>query len=152
MAAANALITMEEVPMFPSLGISPQFITFTHVTMEYDKYLCVWETVPQNSMPVAVSDIYFLILRVMSSSIAYIATMSGKHGGCFRMHITQTKELGTCPVQQIGGCFFFYMRFSNAYIVTVVSSNANITCTFKFDVEAMLGSLWQCLRSWFLGF
>ncbi|KAL6333209.1 hypothetical protein AAG906_028392 [Vitis piasezkii] len=40
----------------------------------------------------------------------------------FRMHITQTKELGTCPVQQIGGCFFFYMRISNAYIVTVVSS------------------------------
>ncbi|KAL6310912.1 hypothetical protein AAG906_028054 [Vitis piasezkii] len=101
MAAANALITMEEVPMLPSLGINPQFITLTHVTME-----------------------------------------------------------------SIGGCFFFYMRISNAYIVTVVSSHANITCTFKFDVEAvtlqnlilvgflmkMLGSLWQCLRSWFLGF
>ena len=34
----------------PSLGISPQFITFTHVTMESDKYLCVRETAPQNSV------------------------------------------------------------------------------------------------------
>ena len=42
MATANALITMKEVPMLPSLGISSQFITFTHVTMESDKYLCVW--------------------------------------------------------------------------------------------------------------
>uniref|UniRef100_F6HTG1 Uncharacterized protein n=1 Tax=Vitis vinifera TaxID=29760 RepID=F6HTG1_VITVI len=42
MAAANALITMKEVPMLPSLGINPQFITLTHVTMESDKYLCVW--------------------------------------------------------------------------------------------------------------
>ena len=34
----------------PSLGISPQFITFTHVTMESDKYICVRETAPQNSV------------------------------------------------------------------------------------------------------
>ena len=42
MAAANALITMKEVLMLSSLGINPQFITLTHVTMESDKYLCVW--------------------------------------------------------------------------------------------------------------
>jgi hypothetical protein len=34
----------------PSLGINPQFITFTHVTMESDKYICVRETSPQNSV------------------------------------------------------------------------------------------------------
>ncbi|RVW42271.1 Clathrin heavy chain 2 [Vitis vinifera] len=50
MAAANAPITMKEVLTLPSLGISPQFITFTHVTMESDKYLCVRETAPQNSV------------------------------------------------------------------------------------------------------
>lgn len=53
----------------------------------------------------------------------------------FRMHIMQTKELGTCPVRQIGGCSFFYMRISNVYIVIVVSSNANVACAFKFVVE-----------------
>lgn len=55
----------------------------------------------------------------------------------FRMHIMQTKELGTCPVRQIGGCSFFYMRISNVYIVIVVSSNANVACAFKFVVEVM---------------
>ena len=53
----------------------------------------------------------------------------------FRMHIMQTKELGTCPVRQIGGCSFLYMRISNVYIVIVVSSNANVACAFKFVVE-----------------
>lgn len=33
-----------------SLGINPQFITFTNVTMESDKYICVRETAPQNSV------------------------------------------------------------------------------------------------------
>lgn len=34
----------------PSIGINPQFINFTHVTMESDKYICVRETAPQNSV------------------------------------------------------------------------------------------------------
>ena len=34
----------------PSIGINPQFITFTNVTMESDKYICVRETAPQNSV------------------------------------------------------------------------------------------------------
>lgn len=55
----------------------------------------------------------------------------------FRIHIMQTKELGTCPVRQIGGCSFFYMRISNVYIVIVVSSNANVACAFKFVVEVV---------------
>jgi hypothetical protein len=59
----------------------------------------------------------------------------------FRMHIMQTKELGTCPVRQIGGCSFFYMRISNVYIVIVVSSNANVACAFKFVVEVVSFSL-----------
>ncbi|KAM7265861.1 hypothetical protein ACFE04_003544 [Oxalis oulophora] len=50
MAAANAPITMKEVLTLPSLGINPQFITFTNVTMESDKYICVRETAPQNSV------------------------------------------------------------------------------------------------------
>jgi clathrin heavy chain len=33
-----------------SLGIAPQFVTFTHVTMESDRYICVRETSPQNSV------------------------------------------------------------------------------------------------------
>lgn len=33
-----------------SIGVNPQFITFTNVTMESDKYICVRETAPQNSV------------------------------------------------------------------------------------------------------
>ncbi|CAL9160333.1 unnamed protein product [Musa hybrid cultivar] len=50
MASANAPIAMREVLTLPSLGINPQFVTFTHVTMESDKYICVRETAPQNSL------------------------------------------------------------------------------------------------------
>ncbi|XP_065046361.1 clathrin heavy chain 1 isoform X1 [Musa acuminata AAA Group] len=50
MAAANAPIVMREVLTLPSIGINSQFITFTHVTMESDKYICVRETSPQNSV------------------------------------------------------------------------------------------------------
>ncbi|KOM39603.1 hypothetical protein LR48_Vigan03g298500 [Vigna angularis] len=50
MAAANAPIAMKEALTLPSIGINPQFITFTHVTMESDKYICVRETAPQNSV------------------------------------------------------------------------------------------------------
>jgi AP-2 complex subunit mu-1 len=53
----------------------------------------------------------------------------------FRMHIMRTKDLGTCPIRQIGGCSFLYMRISNVYIVIVVSSNANAACALKFVVE-----------------
>lgn len=34
----------------PSVGINQQFITFTNVTMESDKFICVRETSPQNSV------------------------------------------------------------------------------------------------------
>ncbi|KAL5159005.1 Heparanase-like protein 2 [Glycine soja] len=50
MAAANAPIAMREALTLPSIDINPQFITFTHVTMESDKYICVRETAPQNSV------------------------------------------------------------------------------------------------------
>ncbi|WVZ54972.1 hypothetical protein U9M48_005696 [Paspalum notatum var. saurae] len=50
MAAANAPIAMREALTLTSLGIAPQFVTFTHVTMESDKYICVRETSPQNSV------------------------------------------------------------------------------------------------------
>jgi len=33
-----------------SVGINPQFITFTHVTMESEKFICVRETGPSNSV------------------------------------------------------------------------------------------------------
>lgn len=32
------------------LGVNQQFITFTHVTMESEKYICVRETAPSNSV------------------------------------------------------------------------------------------------------
>lgn len=63
--------------------------------------------------------------------------LSGNMVDAFRMHIMQTKELGTCPVRQIGNCSFLYMRISNVYIVIVVSSNANVACAFKFVVEVL---------------
>ncbi|KAJ8540473.1 hypothetical protein K7X08_030392 [Anisodus acutangulus] len=50
MAAANAPITMKEALTLQSIGVNPQFITFTNVTMESDKYICVRETAPQNSV------------------------------------------------------------------------------------------------------
>ncbi|XP_044980861.1 clathrin heavy chain 1 isoform X1 [Hordeum vulgare subsp. vulgare] len=50
MAAANAPIAMREALTLTSLGIAPQFVTFTHVTMESDRYICVRETSPQNSV------------------------------------------------------------------------------------------------------
>lgn len=34
----------------PNLGVSQQFISFTNVTMESDKFICVRETGPQNSV------------------------------------------------------------------------------------------------------
>ncbi|RVX14528.1 AP-2 complex subunit mu [Vitis vinifera] len=70
-------------------------------------------------------------------NIFYKKIFRGNMVDAFRMHIMQTKELGTCPVRQIGGCSFFYMRISNVYIVIVVSSNANVACAFKFVVEAV---------------
>ena len=65
----------------------------------------------------------------------HVCLCRGNMVDAFRMHIMQTKELGTCPVRQIGGCSFLYMRISNVYIVIVVSSNANVACAFKFVVE-----------------
>ncbi|QCE00917.1 clathrin heavy chain [Vigna unguiculata] len=37
-------------PTLGIVGINQQFMTFTHVTMESDKYICVRETAPQNSV------------------------------------------------------------------------------------------------------
>uniref|UniRef100_A0A453PAX7 MHD domain-containing protein n=1 Tax=Aegilops tauschii subsp. strangulata TaxID=200361 RepID=A0A453PAX7_AEGTS len=90
------------------------------------------------TMPVAASAIYFLNLRgdVLINRL-YRDDVGGNMVDAFRMHIMQTKELGTCPVRQIGGCSFLYMRISNVYIVIVVSSNANVSCAFKFVVEAV---------------
>ena len=34
----------------PSLGIQQNFITFTNVTLESDKFVCVRETAPQNQL------------------------------------------------------------------------------------------------------
>ncbi|XP_054819083.1 clathrin heavy chain 1-like [Prosopis cineraria] len=48
--AANAPISMKEALTLASIGVNPQFITFNHVTMESDKYICVRETSPQNSI------------------------------------------------------------------------------------------------------
>ncbi|XP_057479167.1 AP-2 complex subunit mu-like [Actinidia eriantha] len=89
-------------------------------------------------MPVAASAIYFLNLRgdVLINRL-YRDDVWGNMVDAFRMHIMQTKELGTCPVRQIGVCSFFYMRISNVYIVIVVSTNVNVACAFKFVVEAV---------------
>ncbi|KAG6407548.1 hypothetical protein SASPL_130540 [Salvia splendens] len=89
-------------------------------------------------MPLAASAIYFLNLRgdVLINRL-YRDDDGGNMVDAFQVHIMQTKELGTCPVRQIGGCSFFYMRISNVYIVIVVSSNANVACAFKFVVEAV---------------
>eukprot|EP00271_Cylindrocystis_brebissonii_P014176 TRINITY_DN35436_c0_g1_i1.p1 TRINITY_DN35436_c0_g1~~TRINITY_DN35436_c0_g1_i1.p1 ORF type:complete len:1694 (-),score=426.59 TRINITY_DN35436_c0_g1_i1:500-5581(-) len=50
MAAASAPIAMKEALTLTTLGVNQQFITFTHVTMESEKYICVRETSPANSV------------------------------------------------------------------------------------------------------
>ncbi|KAE8690268.1 AP-2 complex subunit mu [Hibiscus syriacus] len=91
-----------------------------------------------SKMLVAASAIYFLNLRgdVLINRL-YRDDVGRNMVDAFRKHIMQTKELGTYPVRQIGGCSFFYMRIGNVYIVIVVSSNANVACAFKFVVEAV---------------
>ncbi|CAI7914805.1 unnamed protein product [Closterium sp. NIES-54] len=89
-------------------------------------------------MPVAASAIYFLNLRgdVLINRL-YRDDVGGNMVDAFRMQILQTKDLGTCPVRQMGNCSFLYMRISNVYIVIVVNSNANAALAFKFIVEAV---------------
>lgn len=48
--AAPAPIQMKELLVLPNVGVNQQFISFTNVTMESDKYICVRETAPQNSL------------------------------------------------------------------------------------------------------
>ncbi|GJP53859.1 hypothetical protein CLOM_g12984 [Closterium sp. NIES-68] len=89
-------------------------------------------------MPVAASAIYFLNLRgdILINRL-YRDDVGGNMVDAFRMQILQTKDLGTCPVRQMGNCSFMYMRISNVYIVIVVNSNANAALAFKFIVEAV---------------
>ncbi|CAI7920333.1 unnamed protein product, partial [Closterium sp. NIES-53] len=93
---------------------------------------------PPRTMPVAASAIYFLNLRgdVLINRL-YRDDVGGNMVDAFRMQILQTKDLGTCPVRQMGNCSFLYMRISNVYIVIVVNSNANAALAFKFIVEAV---------------
>ncbi|KAF9612090.1 hypothetical protein IFM89_038009 [Coptis chinensis] len=58
----------------PSIGINPQFITFTHVTMESDKYICVRETSPENS--VVIIDMSMLNQPLRRPIIADFALMN----------------------------------------------------------------------------
>ncbi|XP_074560555.1 AP-2 complex subunit mu-like [Curcuma longa] len=92
-------------------------------------------------MPVKASAIYFLNLcgdYVLINRL-YRDDVGGNMVDAFRMHIMQTKELGTdILLSGIGGCSFLYMRISNVYIVIVVSSNANVACAFKFVAEAVV--------------
>ena len=53
----------------------------------------------------------------------------------FRTNILHSKDLGVCPVRQLGNASFLYMRVSNVYIVITVTSNCNAACAFKFAVE-----------------
>ncbi|KAL6838211.1 hypothetical protein ACP4OV_031973 [Aristida adscensionis] len=51
MAAANVSIARREALKLTNLGIGPLFLALTHhVTMESEKYICVRETSPQNSV------------------------------------------------------------------------------------------------------
>jgi len=89
-------------------------------------------------MPIAASAIYFLNLRgdVLINRL-YRDDVGKNMVDAFRTHILTTKDLGTCPVRQLGDTTFMYMRLSNVYIVIVVSSNANAACAFKFMVETV---------------
>lgn len=58
-SCGNAVICNQDnvshinTPLFAqltSLGIQQQFITFTNVTLESDKFICVRETAPQNQL------------------------------------------------------------------------------------------------------
>ena len=43
-------VRLDRALQLPGLGIQPSFITFTNVTMESDKFICVRETAPQNQL------------------------------------------------------------------------------------------------------
>lgn len=90
----------------------------------------------------------FIVKFLLFNFLHLIKFFRGNMVDAFRTHIMQTKELGTCPVRQIGGCSFFYMRISNVYIVIVVSSNANVACAFKFVVEVVGIFFTACILWW----
>ncbi|CAI5466783.1 unnamed protein product [Closterium sp. Yama58-4] len=50
MATASAPIVWKEALSLTNLGVNQRFINFTHVTMESEKYICVRETAPSNSV------------------------------------------------------------------------------------------------------
>ena len=47
----------------PSVGINPQFITFTYVKMESNKYICVREIAPKDSVVIIDNDMPMQPLR-----------------------------------------------------------------------------------------
>mmetsp|Transcript_22621 Transcript_22621/g.70241 ORF Transcript_22621/g.70241 Transcript_22621/m.70241 type:complete len:1205 (+) Transcript_22621:68-3682(+) len=49
-AGAAAPVQMREALLLPNLGINQQFISFTHVTMESEKFICVRETAGTNNV------------------------------------------------------------------------------------------------------
>ncbi|KAL8479533.1 hypothetical protein ACS0TY_026435 [Phlomoides rotata] len=87
---ANALISESSnvKHKLTSIGINPQFITFTNVTMELDKYICIRETSPQNSPD------YLWIVEDAGERQSfgrfqkYVSSY-----GCFRIKITGAKFL-----------------------------------------------------------
>jgi clathrin heavy chain len=48
--AAEAPFTVKEALSLTALGVSPQFVSFSNVTMESDKFICVRETGASNSV------------------------------------------------------------------------------------------------------
>lgn len=85
-------------------------------------------------------------MSVSFCHLPLITVGSGNMVDAFRLHILQTKDLGTCPVKQMGNCSFLYMRISNVYVVLVVSTNSNAALGFKFIVE-VCAQVWNPL-SW----
>ncbi|KDD74078.1 hypothetical protein H632_c1591p0, partial [Helicosporidium sp. ATCC 50920] len=102
MATAGAPINVREVVNLPNLGIQSGSITFTNVTLESDKYLCVRETTPTNQLtildlsnpsapqrrPITAES---AIMNPDSQIIALKATVAGQSGDSLQIFNLGTK-------------------------------------------------------------
>ncbi|RWW24696.1 hypothetical protein GW17_00011003 [Ensete ventricosum] len=80
----------------PSIGINPQFITFTHVTMESDKYICVRETSPQNSVVIVDMNMPMQPLRRPITADSALMNPNSRILALKGVYITSPSELPLC--------------------------------------------------------
>ncbi|KAJ1440431.1 Clathrin heavy chain, N-terminal [Sesbania bispinosa] len=101
MAAANALITMREALTLPSIGINPQFITFKHMAMESDKYICVQETAPQNSVVIVGMNMPMQPLRRPIATDSALTNKNSRILALKKLYYTCARKIDVIPRSKI---------------------------------------------------